>query len=282
MTCNAWIEHNPAITYAFARHIDSILHGPIPYTPDDQLSLDPSVRLAVQTQEFIEHQRTILALVDGCELEIFNDPRVFYTEDKPHLSGPTGSMSTLLTNGFVYLYKELLTKVPSLTVNADVDLLLLLNLVKHSPEMPEEELANVTNLAYQLYPRRTTNICTPEWYSNYTNTIIQVDDLLLETYPWYIYGDPLQKLGVTVGVDFLRGYSDKPDDQSQEKRTRIKRSLTEAEQHGYIFSSPYRLWETRPPYAVLSPPVLEGYDADTLVSKSIPFLRTVLPPLSLD
>lgn len=110
MDCNALIEHNPAITYAFARRIDSIIHGDIPLTPNEALPANNSIRLAIQYPEFIEHQKDILAIVDGCEQEVFNDPRVFYSANKPHLSGPTGSMSTLLTNGFLYLYNELLKK----------------------------------------------------------------------------------------------------------------------------------------------------------------------------
>ena len=281
MACNALIEQNPNITYAFARRIDSVIHGTIPYTPDNQLPLNNSVRLAIRYPEFIAHQDNILAMVDGCEKEVFNDPRAYYKGNKPHLSGVTGSMSTLLTNGFLHLYNELLKKVPSLKVNADVDLLLLLNLVKHSPSMPDEEIALVKQIAGRLYPKRQTNIFTPEWYTNYINTIIQLDDLLIDTYKYYIYGDPPQKYGLATGLDFLRPYSQEKEGLSPAnvtKREKIKEILKKAEDNGYIFSDQYRLWETHPPYVSLSPPVSENQDADTIVAKFIPFLKTLFPP----
>jgi hypothetical protein len=277
MACNALIEQNPNITYAFARQIDSVIHGPIPYTPDEDLPVNASVRLAVKYPEFIQHQNDILAMVEGCEKEVFNDPRAFYLGNKPHLSGITGTMSTLLTNGFLHLYNELLKRVPSLKVNADVDLLLLLNLVKHTESMPDEELALVKEIAQRLYPKRESNIFTPEWYTNYTTTIIQLDDLLLDTYKYYIYGDPPQKYGLTTGLDFLRGFVDQTNGPSANRQA-IKDFLQKAEQNGYIYSHQYRLWETRPPYVLLSPPILETKDADTIVSTIIPFLKTIFPP----
>lgn len=281
MACNALIEHNPNITYAFARRIDSVIHGDIPLTPDEELPVNRSVRLAVQYPEFIDHQKNILAMVDGCEKEVFNDPRAFYFGGKPHLSGKTGSMSTLLTNGFLYLYNELLKKVPTLEVNADIDLLLLLNLVKHSPSMPEEEIALVKEIAQRLYPKRKSNVFTPEWYTNYANTIVELDDLLLNNYKWYIYGNPPQKYDIITSLDFLRPYSEETEGLSAanlSKRAAIKEFLKKADENGYLYSHPFRLWETHPPYVQLSPPVLERVDADTFLSTQLPFFKTLFPP----
>ena len=281
MACNALIEQNPNITYAFARRIDSVIHGDIPLTPNELLPVNSSIRLAVHYPEFIDHQKNILAMVDGCEKEIFNDPRALYRGNKPHLSGKTGSMSTLLTNGFLYVYNELLKKVPTLEVNADIDLLLLLNLVKHSPSMPEEEIALVKEIAQRLYPKRKSNIFTPEWYTNYTNTIVELDNLLLDNYKWYLYGDPLQKVDLTTSLDFLRPFSEEIEGLSAanlSKRDSIKNFLRKADTNGYLYVHPLRLWETHPPYVVLSPPVLERVDADTYVAKTIPFFKTLFPP----
>lgn len=65
--------------------------------------------------EHFEHQRKLLEFTRGNEIAIFNDPLVVYDSIPHHFNGVTGTMSNILTSGFIYLYSELINK--GVTIN---------------------------------------------------------------------------------------------------------------------------------------------------------------------
>jgi len=60
--------------------------------------------------EHFTHQIELLRFTEGNEIAIFNDPLVVYSENHHNFNGVTGTMSSILTSGFIYLYSELLEK----------------------------------------------------------------------------------------------------------------------------------------------------------------------------
>jgi len=71
----------------------------------------------------LDHQKDIINLVrrGHLELEVFNDERVRYPDNRPELSGTTGTMSNVLTSYFFTLYDAML-RVPGMVVNPVYDL----------------------------------------------------------------------------------------------------------------------------------------------------------------
>ena len=268
MACKYLIQQVDSPASSFSRVIDGIIHD-VWYRG---VSIDTYPK-------FLKHQEYILNISKGCEKAIFNDPRVKYP-GKSILSGPTGTMSSILTNGYLYLYNSLLDRVPSLEVNADVDLRILFFLILHiernedgSLQMPEQEKEYLRNIVQKLYPRRThslgTPIFTPEWYEEMTAALTQLSELF-ETYPYYRFrNNPAIHYGIKAPLEYLR----------VQPETRAK--ILEWESKGFIPSwEPswdYRLWETHPPYATQwlqwnNSNLIEEYIA------AIPLFKSLFPP----
>jgi hypothetical protein len=296
MDCREFVKHNPIITYAHSRQIDSLIHADIPYSQESLTIQEPDLRLSIQYPEFIQHQDTILSAVEGCEKAIFNDASGAFYIGKPQISGKEGHMSILLTNGFVYMYNVLLNKVPSLSVNADVDLRILLSLVEHCPiidgkiQIPDEELKIIQEICTKLYPKRTTDIFTPEWYSELEDFIHSLNTLIRQKYPYRLGfgGNPgnagYQEYGLDVGLSYLRGrYFPHEGQENREQNTdkeTIRFLIREAEEKGFIFNRDYRLYETHPPYTLYENQ-FERQNKDDLLKSVIPQLKTIFPPRAL-
>jgi len=60
--------------------------------------------------EHFKHQIDLLRFTKDNEIAIFNDPFVVYDNIPHHFNGTTGTMSNILTSGFIYLYSELIEK----------------------------------------------------------------------------------------------------------------------------------------------------------------------------
>lgn len=283
MSCDHLIEHKPeqGYTVAFSRTIDNLLHADIPYTPENQLPVNRNVRLAIRYPEFIEHQKNILAAVEGCEKQIFNDPRVYYGT-KDHLSGETGTMTSMLVNGFLHLYNQLLERVPSLKVNADNDLRVLLHLVQCTPikdgvlQMPPEELTILRAIVAKLYPKRRGSIFTPQWYALYERTMQDLDNLFFDKYKYYIFtmnGEPHKRGAGQAGESVF----------NDETLTEAQKNLLKmAKKEGFMpmYDDPYKLWETHPPYVSITN-LFGAYTADEMLTTYIPLLKTIFPPVAV-
>ncbi len=264
--CQSLIQHIPEQGFgvAFSRKIDALLHS----SEIEALSTSGETDQEKYVK-FRNHQNKILTEVKNCEKEIFNDPRVYYTS-KDHLSGETGTMSTILTNGYLYLYNQLLDQ--GLKVNADVDLRILLNLVGCSYEngtlkMPPEEVELLKIIVKKLLPnRKVSDIFTPNWYEEYKKTMIELETFLLETYNYYTFNQGRQKYGIEQATS---SFTDNP-------------LVIKASEKGYLprERDQYRLWETRPPYASLTN-TFGNYTTDQTIEKIIPFLKTLFPPTNV-
>ena len=253
-------------TYAFIRKIDQLIHAP----EIEQLSWSNQSE-EQKYKSFLDHQRKIYETVRGCEIQVFNDPRAFYV-GKTHLDGVTGTMSTILTNGYLWLYNTLLEENPELEINPDVDLRILLNLVGYTPlengqlKMPAEELQLLRSIVAKLLPRRTPGanaIFTPGWYEGYENTMNDLENFLTANYIYYRYNQGRQKYGIEDAT------------QNFQEQDIVRR----ASESGYLprYYDNWRLWETHPPY-VAHDNLFGKYTTDDTIAKVIPLLKTIFPP----
>jgi hypothetical protein len=264
MACKYLIQEVPSYSAPFSRRIDSIIH--------DVWSDGSDVLRSYE--RFLEHQQYILNVSKGCEEAIFNDPRVKYP-GKDILSGPTGTMSSILTNGYLYLYNSLLDRVPSLRVNADVDLRILFFLILHtkrnedgSLQMPELEKEYLRDIVQKLYRRRTftlgTPIFTPEWYEEMTAAIRELIGLF-ETYP---YRRPGERPILEYLVTYLKS--------QKETHAKIQDWQRKAFIPSFDADWNYRLWETHPPYATQWLQWSHAFIEDYLAA--IPLFKSLFPP----
>lgn len=257
MDCSELIKHNPAIPYAFSRAIDAEIHKELIYDPYTQ---------------FMQHQLSILEKTEGCEKAVFNDPRAEYFGPRPWLKGPTGTMSAIMTNGYLFLYNRLLEKVPDLQVNADMDLRLLLNLLQYVPQEPlgtlkliDNELYTIRSLVEKLYARRREPIFSPAWYSAWEAAIRDLDERATRDYRYYMYGDPRRKTAIEAPVGFFRG------------REETRPYIQELEQLSFVPPEHFTLWEVKPPY-VRGTNQFEYMTTDEILKTQIPMFKTIFPP----
>jgi hypothetical protein len=254
-------------------------------------------------EDFLVKQAELLTLVNGCEKEIFNDPRVFYV-GKPHLQGVTGTMSTILTNGYLFLYNELLNLNPTIQVNADIDLQILLRLAIHSKEnMPQQEREYLQLIVQKLLPKRRTNIVSPEWFQEYAQVVNEIKS----KYAKLLY-IPSQQVTIADVASFLQSERDEIDfspenfsmgpkqktyyvnlnETLKQQGTSVNQLFKEGKRIVYSWVSKgfvpdteediFRLWELHPPYVQSGPKYNDTGNMymdslDTFLSTDLPFLQ---------
>lgn len=246
-------------------------------------------------EDFVLKQAEILSVVQGCEKEVFNDPRVFYV-GKPFLSGKTGTMSTILTNGYLVLYNSLFDSVQ---VNADVDLQILLNLVIRSKEnMPLEERQVLKDIVKKLLVKTRTNILSKEWFQEYKQAVKELMRYSRLDYQGTSVVSMIQLLRRQEDFDFSpSNYSMGPKKKAyyvnleaelRLRGTSVNEMFHEAKEKMKVWirkgffpdaDDSYSLWELHPPYVT----ALKFDDGGTMyndsfelfLGKDIPFLETL-------
>jgi len=246
-------------------------------------------------EDFLVKQAELITLVLGCEKEIFNDPSVFYLS-KPHLQGKTGTMSTILTNGYLFLYNQLVEADPTLQVNADVDLRILIRLAMHSRDtMPDQEKEYLRSIVQKLKPKRKTNILSPEWFAEWKAAALklQYNYSDLDFYKNDTVASAIKFFQSTEAIDFSEAnFSMGPKQKSfyqalenqgiavNKRIQEIKEELVTWVRKGY-FPDPedeYRLWELYPPYLTSGPKFDDQGNMfmdsfDEFISVDIPYLE---------
>jgi hypothetical protein len=154
------------------RGIDIIIHA-LYY---EERTLDQHVR----------HQLCVLELVKGIEKDLFNDPRVRYPYDRPALSGPTGTMSNVLTSYFFTMYAEMM-KIPGMMVNTSYDLLQCYYLAcffqfddRGAVVMPKQDFESFCDIVTELSRSGGPAIFSPASISEFearTNDVKQIVNL---------------------------------------------------------------------------------------------------------
>lgn len=136
-------------------------------------------------------QAEILDRFAGCEKQIFNDPTVKYTFRK-HFNGTTGTMSNILTSGYLNLYFTLLNRRDAIEVNALDDLITLFSLASSLTVrdgqfvMDTEEFQSMKLIIERLKAMLPRNqLFTEEWFRSYDDFLRRTHMEALEKYTYY-------------------------------------------------------------------------------------------------
>jgi hypothetical protein len=136
MNINKLLEFTDSIGFD-VREIDKIIHR----WPNHN-------NIEYNLQEYIDHQYMLIALSEGNEKKIFNDP-------KTH-SGKTGTMTDILRACYFILYNSLLQKDLEINIENDFNIFITLllgikyNRYKDKLIMPLEEFEAIQNILYSF------------------------------------------------------------------------------------------------------------------------------------
>jgi hypothetical protein len=178
------------------RRADEIIHEHAGYE-----DMSPREKLAHHKRK----QQDILARFVGCEKEIFNDPTVKYPFRK-HFSGRTGTMSNILTSGYLMLYEYLLNGPLEIDVNPADDFLTLfylassLKVVDGVFLVDHDEFEAMKRILVRLRSMLPeTQLFTEEWFHFYRQFLERLHREALEGYTYYRNNPERQSPGQLIG-----------------------------------------------------------------------------------
>jgi len=120
----------------------------------------------------LQHQKNILKIVKGCEMNIFNDPKVKYPNRK-HFNGMYGTMSNILTSYYFYLYWHLLEKGVKVNIEEDCKTMFFILQNINYQSIPKTELEYINNIIQ--YFKDNSEDCpffTRQWWEWFRNELI--------------------------------------------------------------------------------------------------------------
>ena len=164
ISCDRFLDFSERSTDDFIiRNIDEIIHKPVLAARGfNNVNVDNSPGVYRRRQEEIIEQ------IKGCELAIFNDPRIVYLSHRLHLSGTTGALSNILTGTFYYLYNHVI-QIPEIQINVKADLLTLFHagLVLDFSKLPEQDEFIIQNIIRILLEKEGAGgLFTPDWWDS--------------------------------------------------------------------------------------------------------------------
>jgi hypothetical protein len=159
--CDTFLEFSERSSDSFTiRMIDEIIHELI-RKPDGRIDTSPGA--------YRKKQERIIEQIKGCEVAIFNDPRIKYG-GRPHLSGITGALSNILTGTFYYLYYNVI-QIPEIKINVKADLITLFYtgiLIDFSKLPPNDNrvIQNIITILLEKAKKEHITLFTPDWWDS--------------------------------------------------------------------------------------------------------------------
>ena len=167
--CDTFLELSDRSTDEFTiRNIDETIHRHI--MKFDEESFSEFEIVDKSPGAYRKKQYEIIEQIKGCEVPIFNDPRIVYLGHRPHLSGITGALSNILTGTFYYLYYHVL-QIPEIQINVKADLLTLFHtgLAIDFSKLPPKDNKIIQSILQILLEKAKTEgieLFTPDWWDS--------------------------------------------------------------------------------------------------------------------